>query len=456
MALFRLPWNYIPDPTRGKPLFYGKIYFGVADQDPLLFPKDVNLIQENGSIVVATQPILTSAGGVPVYDGSPVAIDLTGDYSIAIHDKDDVQVYYFANLTEVTNIIETSLRGAALRLNLDATLIGTVLVTNQSGQLLDNALYLQDTVTGLIYSLPNTIPAGSTVTSSSGTNLVTNNGSFTMHHVWVSVENRFKGNQNWNVAGSTGDPLPSSTPTLYTVGAEIAAGIEVITTNADQITYVNGVLSSGNNTGIIRRRYTKDAAGFITKNSQYGGVQLPDGTQLQAVVDDIATNGVRITEDSGDVCVDVDLSHAAIVAAGGFKFHGLSSESGVWPDINDKESIIYLGEPIPLIPDGTYGDGVVLDWSSTGSVASDFKFLLLQGFTDNAATGFGGRGTVLIPVKDFLVATRIQVAESTRDSSGAGLSYVGAISPTETTLTTKVVASGSTYTAAFKSVQGIM
>lgn len=148
------------------------------------------------------------------------------------------------------------------------------------------------------------------------------------------VENRFKGNQNWNVAGSTGDPLPSATPTLYTVGSEIVAGVKVITTNADQITYVAGVLNSGNNTGILRRRYAKDSAGLITKTSQYGGIKLPDGSQLQALVDDIATNGVRITEDGSDVVVDVDLS----VVTGGFRFFGLSDERGAWADVNDDDS----------------------------------------------------------------------------------------------------------------------
>ena len=153
------------------------------------------------------------------------------------------------------------------------------------------------------------------------------------------VENRFKGNQNWNVAGSTGLSLPGATPTLYSVGDKVVAGVEVITTNADQITYVSGVLNSGNNTGILRRRYAKDAAGLITKSTQYGGIKLPDGSQLQALVDDITTNGVRITEDGSDVVVDVDLS----VVTTGFRFFGMSDERGVWADINDDDSKVAIG-----------------------------------------------------------------------------------------------------------------
>lgn len=148
--------------------------------------------------------------------------------------------------------------------------------------------------------------------------------------------NRFKGNQNPVIAGATGDPLVGSTPTTYLIGSQPAAEYEIITTNAEQLTYITGVWNSGNNTGIIRRRYAQDGAVDITKSSQYGGVKLSDGTQLQAQIDDIVTNGVRITEDLGDVCVDVDLS----VLTAGFKFIGLSDERGIWPDINDDESFI--------------------------------------------------------------------------------------------------------------------
>lgn len=152
------------------------------------------------------------------------------------------------------------------------------------------------------------------------------------------TENRFKGNQNFNVNGSSGDPLPDGTPRTYSVGSEVAAGVEVITNNAEQITYTSGVLNSGNNTGILRRRYKKDAAGLITKSTQYGGLKLADNSQIQALVDDIATNGVRITEDGSDVVVDVDLS----VVTTGFRFFGMSDIQGVWQAINEQESISSL------------------------------------------------------------------------------------------------------------------
>ena len=153
---------------------------------------------------------------------------------------------------------------------------------------------------------------------------------------YQETENRFKGNQNWNVVGSSGDPLPDGTPRTYVVGSEIVSGVEVITTDAEQVTYVSGVLNSGNNTGILRRRYSKDLSGLITKSSQYGAIRLPDNSQLQALIDDIATNGVRITEDGSDVVVDVDLS----VVNAGFRFFGMSDNIGNFDNINDQDSYL--------------------------------------------------------------------------------------------------------------------
>lgn len=144
------------------------------------------------------------------------------------------------------------------------------------------------------------------------------------------TENRFKGNQNPVVKGKDGHPLPDSTKRNYPAGDEIAAGI-IALTNVVNLTYVNGVYSA--DSGIMRRLYTKDTAGLITKTSQYGCLKLTDGSQLQALVDDIATNGSRITEVGNDVAVDGDL------AVTDFRFIGLSDERGALADVNDEESI---------------------------------------------------------------------------------------------------------------------
>ena len=337
MALVILPYMYIPDPTRGRPVFNGKIYIGEVDTDPRIESnqKAAILVQEDDSRVEAEYPIQINSGGVPTYNGSPVAIDVTGEYAIAIDSKDDQQVYYFARAGADAENLTTDLRSVMFDFGLLHEDIGSTLVSSSAGTSLDEARLILDINSGRVLDLPTSIPIGSVVVSLTDFTLVTNNGQFTLNQAWSNtVENRIKGNQNWNVEGSTGDPLPNATPTLYTVGAEIAAGVEVITSNAVNVTLVSGVLSG--DSGILRRRYAKDTAGLITKTSQYGGIKLPDGSQLQALVDDIATNGVRITEDGADVVVDVDLP----VVTGGFRFFGLSDERGSWSDVNDNESLL--------------------------------------------------------------------------------------------------------------------
>lgn len=99
MSKIEFPIMYIPDPTKGRPVFNGKIYFGLPDLDPTIAAnqKQVYYTQENGDLIAAGQPILTSAGGVPVNDdGDYVTLDISGEYSMAVFNKSLVQVYYIA------------------------------------------------------------------------------------------------------------------------------------------------------------------------------------------------------------------------------------------------------------------------------------------------------------------------------------------------------------------------
>jgi hypothetical protein len=69
-----LTTGYYPDPTIGKPVANGYIYLGEPDTDPEVpgNQKTMSVLQEDGSTVAVTQPLRTSAGGVPIYNGSPV------------------------------------------------------------------------------------------------------------------------------------------------------------------------------------------------------------------------------------------------------------------------------------------------------------------------------------------------------------------------------------------------
>lgn len=110
----RLPYDYYPDPTRGRPLFEGSIYIGKPDLDPQIQANrlPVKAIQEDGSSVSIAQPIKTGAGGVPMLNGSPIQIQTTGEYSIKVLDKSGAQVYYSPSVIgglRPTTIVRTQL-----------------------------------------------------------------------------------------------------------------------------------------------------------------------------------------------------------------------------------------------------------------------------------------------------------------------------------------------------------
>jgi hypothetical protein len=118
MAVIDFPIMYIPDPTKGRPLFNGQIFVGIPDLDPEveINQKQLNVIQEDGTVVPVDQPFLLSAGGVPIYQNQTVRLDVDGNYSLKILDKLGAQTYLIENVfegqpvtvTEVSVIIDDS------------------------------------------------------------------------------------------------------------------------------------------------------------------------------------------------------------------------------------------------------------------------------------------------------------------------------------------------------------
>lgn len=116
---------YIANPTIGRPISNGDIYVGEVDTDPkvVLNQKQISVLQENGTTVDVNQPISTSAGGVPLYNGSPVTILVDGSYSLRIDDSTGAQIYYvpknaelealssFDNIADLRAISETPVNG---------------------------------------------------------------------------------------------------------------------------------------------------------------------------------------------------------------------------------------------------------------------------------------------------------------------------------------------------------
>ena len=97
-----LGFEYFPDPTKGSPVYFGSIYVGEPDLDPQIpaNQKTIQYRQEDGTLVPATQPVATSAGGVPLYNGSPVQIIVDGTYSIKVLNSSGSQVYYRADSSD--------------------------------------------------------------------------------------------------------------------------------------------------------------------------------------------------------------------------------------------------------------------------------------------------------------------------------------------------------------------
>lgn len=118
----RLPYDYYPDPTRGRPVFNGFIYVGSPDTDPQVISNRlvVTAIQEDGTATPIAQPIRTGAGGVPMLNGSPIQLQVSGEYSIKVLDSQQVQVYYAPSVVagvQPTTIIRTQVVPLSINLS---------------------------------------------------------------------------------------------------------------------------------------------------------------------------------------------------------------------------------------------------------------------------------------------------------------------------------------------------
>ncbi|AUR82875.1 hypothetical protein NVP1029O_42 [Vibrio phage 1.029.O._10N.261.55.A7] len=128
------------------------------------------------------------------------------------------------------------------------------------------------------------------------------------------VENRLKGNQNFNVIGKNRNPVPHSTSETYPAGEEISAGILAVT---ECVITKTGLEISG--TGTYRR-----TVGAEFPNDFYG-VKKSDGLVYQT--------GVSINAASGKTDIDVD-----IAAAGPHKFPQMSEQEGTAQDVSNEDS----------------------------------------------------------------------------------------------------------------------
>lgn len=99
-TIIEMPIPYIGDFNKGRPLFNAQIFVGEPDLDPEIVAnqKQIVGIQEDGTEVNLSQPVLTGSGGYPTFNGSPIRLATEGAYSLKILDKDDNQEYFFDNV----------------------------------------------------------------------------------------------------------------------------------------------------------------------------------------------------------------------------------------------------------------------------------------------------------------------------------------------------------------------
>ena len=103
MSEIESPFPYFGDPTKSRALFNASLYFGVPDTDPTIASnqKLVKAIQEDGVEVSLSQPVSTNSGGYPTYNGSPVRLSISGNYSFQAFNRNGVLVL---EASEVENV----------------------------------------------------------------------------------------------------------------------------------------------------------------------------------------------------------------------------------------------------------------------------------------------------------------------------------------------------------------
>lgn len=100
MNNLNFPFMYAPNPSIGRPVFNASIYIGQPGLNPEILANQIQVYirQENGSIVAVTQPLQTGAGGVVLYNGSPVTVLIAQTaYSVKVLNNLGGQIFYQEN-----------------------------------------------------------------------------------------------------------------------------------------------------------------------------------------------------------------------------------------------------------------------------------------------------------------------------------------------------------------------
>lgn len=97
--------EYFPNPSSGRPISSGDLYVGSPDTDPEVVGNQiqVSVLQEDGTVTPVSQPVSTGAGGVPLYNGSPVTLLVDeSNYSLTLLNSSGAQVYHVPSRVTTT------------------------------------------------------------------------------------------------------------------------------------------------------------------------------------------------------------------------------------------------------------------------------------------------------------------------------------------------------------------
>lgn len=109
-SIVKIPVNYFGEPNLSRTISNGSIYVGVAGEDPEVLANRYTIYVQNEDgtqtpITPENQPVTTSSGGYPQYNGNIAQIlvgdgstSTTTDYSIKVLDKYGDQAFYFPSV----------------------------------------------------------------------------------------------------------------------------------------------------------------------------------------------------------------------------------------------------------------------------------------------------------------------------------------------------------------------
>ena len=99
--LVSMPSTPFSAPRAFKSVANGKIYIGNPDTDPVNPANQipVYVVNEDGSEIQVSQPIIINAGGFPVYNGQIMKFITKQNFSMAVYDAYGAQQFYWADIS---------------------------------------------------------------------------------------------------------------------------------------------------------------------------------------------------------------------------------------------------------------------------------------------------------------------------------------------------------------------